>query len=140
METLAAQRIFRRSIDKNGLRYIDYYGDGDSKSFSTIEKVYPQRTVIKREFIGHVQKRVDTQLRQLKKVVKGLGGRGKLTESGIERLQHYYGIAIRSTVGNLEEMKKAIHASLFHVASSANTLWHDHCPTGKGQLVPISIG
>ena len=25
-------------------------------------------------------------------------------------------------------MKKAIHATLFHVASSANNNWHDHCP------------
>ena len=27
-------------------------------------------------------------------------------------------------------MKKAIHASLFHVASSANQHWHSHCPDG----------
>ena len=28
-------------------------------------------------------------------------------------------------------MKKAIHASLFHVASSEENNWHDHCPDGK---------
>ena len=45
-------------------------------------------------------------------------------------MQNYYGIAIRQNVGNLKEMKAAIHASLFHVASSKENQWHDHCPQG----------
>ena len=49
----------------------------------------------------------------------------------INRLQNYYGIAIRSNPGNLEGMKKAIHATLFHVASSEKNCWHQHCPDGK---------
>ena len=48
----------------------------------------------------------------------------------IDRLQNYYGIAVRSNVGNLEGMKAAIHASLFHVASSEKNQWHQHCPDG----------
>ena len=34
------ERIFNRSIDKNVLRYTEYYGDGDTKAFSSIESVY----------------------------------------------------------------------------------------------------
>ena len=48
----------------------------------------------------------------------------------IDKLQNYYGIAIQSNVGNQAEMKKAIHASLFHCASSESRPLHDHCPTG----------
>ena len=51
-------------------------------------------------------------------MVKNLGGRGKLTNKLIDKLQNYYGIAVKSNVGNLQGMKKAINASLFHVASS----------------------
>ena len=64
-------------------------------------------------------------------MVKGLGGKGKLTEAMIDKLQNYYGIAVRSNPGDLEAMKKAIHASLFHVASSKDNKWHQHCPDGK---------
>ena len=49
----------------------------------------------------------------------------------VDRLQNYYGIAVRSNIGNLNGMKKAIHASLFHVASSSKQSWHDHCPDGE---------
>lgn len=51
-------------------------------------------------------------------------------DARIDKLQNYYGIAIRSNVGNQAEMKKAIHASLFHCASSESRPLHDHCPTG----------
>ena len=131
MESEGAKRVFQRSIEKNGLRYTEFFGDGDSKGFPTIEKIYDDVTVVKRECIGHVQKRVGTRLRRLKKSVKGLGGKGKLTDSMIDKLQNYYGIALRSNVGNLENMKKAILASLFHVASSESNSWHNHCPQGK---------
>ena len=59
---------------------------------------------------------------------KGLGGKGKFTNAIIDKLQAYYGIAIRSNSNNLSGMKKAIHASLFHVASSSSNNYHDHCP------------
>ena len=62
--------------------------------------------VVKKECVGHVQKQVGTALLKLKKENKGLGGKGKLTDALIDRLQNYYGIAIRSNVGNLEAMKK----------------------------------
>lgn len=54
----------------------------------------------------------------------------KLTDAMIDKYQNYYGIAICSNAEDLNGMKKAIHASFFHCASSE---WHDfqtHCPSG----------
>ena len=90
MEVAGAQAIFSRSIEKHQLRYVKYLGDGDSKSFSNIEKVYDNIDVEKLECVGHVQKRVGKHLRNLKESVKGLGGPGKLTDKKIDRLQNYY--------------------------------------------------
>ena len=63
----------------------------------------------------------------MKKTAKGLSG---LTDSIIDELQNYYGMAIRSNVNNLQGMKSAVAAVLFHVASTDANPWHDHCPDG----------
>ena len=62
-----------------------------------------------------MQKRAGTRLRKLKKNNKGLG-KGKLTDHIIDKLQNFYGIAIRQNLGDLQSMKKAVVATLFHVA------------------------
>ena len=129
MEQEGVERIFGRSINKNKIRYTEYYGDGDTKSFSAVENVYGEKTVIKRECIGHVQKRVGTRLRKLKKTEKGLGKLG-LNDAVIDKLQNYYGIALRGNVGSVEAMKTAIYAAWCHVASSKNNNFHHHCPEG----------
>ena len=131
MEMEGALEIFKRSIEKHNLRYTGYLGDGDTKSFIAVENIYPQQKVEKLECIGHVQKRVGRRLRELKKNVKGLGGKGRLTKTMIDRMQNYYGIAIRRSCGkNVATMKKAIWGAFFHVASSAKNEWHDHCDPG----------
>ena len=66
--------------------------------------------------------------RNLKKNVKNIGGKEKLTNNMIDRLQNYYGIAIRSNKGDLQSI--AVYASYLHVASSSKNNWHDHCPDG----------
>ena len=87
--------------------------------------------------VGHVQKHLGTALRKLKKEVKGLGGKGKLTKELIEKLQKYYGIAIRTNAGDVHKMKEAINASLFHCLATANTPhMHVYCPS-KG--IPLSV-
>ena len=73
MEQEGVERIFGRSMNKNKIRYTEYYGDGDTKSFSAVENVYGEKSVRKRECIGHVQKRVGTRHRKLEKTEKGLG-------------------------------------------------------------------
>lgn len=132
MEVEGAKRIFKRSVEKRKLRYSTLYGDGDSKAHAAVLNVYPKKPVRKLQCIGHVQKRVGCRLLKLKKAVKGLGGPGRLTKVVINRLQNYYGIAVRSNVGNLKGMQKATRATLFHVASSAENSYHSaYCPAGK---------
>ena len=131
MECEGANRIFQRSIEKHKLKYIKILGDGDSKSYNSVKDVYPGTQVAKLECVGHYQKRVGTRLRKLKKKVKGLGGRGRLTDSTIDRLQNFFGLAIRQNTGDLVAMKSSALATLFHVASSKVNNWHyPHCPTG----------
>ena len=48
----------------------------------------------------------------------------------VDRLQNYYGMAIRSNVGDLNKMKKAIYAAHFYACSSEKDNYHAHCPTG----------
>jgi hypothetical protein len=57
------------------------------------------------------------------------GGRGRVTDT-IDRLQNYYGIALRQNTNDLNKMKTAILATLFQVSSSAKDNWHSYCPDG----------
>ena len=86
------------SMEPTGVNRI-FWGWG-SKAFGEVENTYEAKgvTVVKKECVGHVQKRVGTALRKLKKETKGLGGKGKLTNAMIDRLQNYYGIAVRSNI------------------------------------------
>ena len=86
-------RIFNRSIERNGLRYINYIGDGDSSAFKKVSESnpYPNKPVEKLECVGHVQKRVGAGLLSLVKE-----GQRKLTWKVINTLQNYYGMAIRN--------------------------------------------
>ncbi|GFS82296.1 uncharacterized protein TNCV_3340271 [Trichonephila clavipes] len=102
------------------LQYTQYYGDGDSKAFMSVKDTYELNSVTKFECIGHVQKRVGSRLRKLKTKTKGLSGKGKLTDNFIDRLQNYYGIAVRSNVGNLNAMQQNAIAALYHCASKTH--------------------
>ena len=87
----------------------------DSKAYSEIEHVDGGVHMQKKECVGHVQKRVGAALRKLKGN-KGIGGKGKLTDSLIDQLRNYCGIAIGSDCGH------------FHCASSRKRNLHNHCP------------
>ncbi|GFU41003.1 uncharacterized protein TNCV_4645761 [Trichonephila clavipes] len=91
---------------KRRLQYTQYYGDGDSKAFMSVKDTYGLNSVTKFECIGHVQKRVGSRLRKLKTKTKALSGKSKLIDNFIDRLQNYYGIAVRSNVGNLTAMQQ----------------------------------
>ncbi|GFW10328.1 uncharacterized protein TNCV_5096791 [Trichonephila clavipes] len=131
MEAVGAFRIFEKSLIKRDLQYTGYYGDGDSKGFLQVKDIYGENSVTKLECIGHIQKRVGSRLRKLKKITKVLGGKGKLTDKFIDKLQNYYGIAIRSNVGCLKKMQSAVIAAFFHCCSSNQNSMHGQCPTGK---------
>ncbi|GFV13813.1 uncharacterized protein TNCV_3695251 [Trichonephila clavipes] len=79
-----------------------------------------------------------TRLRALKLKLKGkkledkksLGGRNRLTDAVIDKLQRYYGLAIRNNSGNLSAMKQAIWAIFFHKISTDLNPQHGLCPLG----------
>ncbi|GFV69731.1 uncharacterized protein TNCV_1348841 [Trichonephila clavipes] len=123
-EIVGASRIFLRSEKNRRLQYTQYYGDGDSKAFMSVKDTYGINSGTKFECIGHVQKRVGSRLRKLKTKTKGLSGKGKLTDNFIDRLQSYYGIAVRINVGNLNAMQQNVIAALYHCASSDKKPMH----------------
>ena len=95
--------------------------------------------IIKEECVGHVQKRLGTALRRYKNNTKGkklsdgkpIGGRGRLTDKIIDRMQNYYGNAIRGNKGNVEGMKTSIKAIQHHmIKNESSTLdeQHQYCP------------
>ncbi|GFW15278.1 uncharacterized protein TNCV_174231 [Trichonephila clavipes] len=116
-----------------------YSGDGDSKAFTSIveNKVYGDHcSVEKLECIGHVMKRMGTRLRRLKTKMRGqnlsdgkpLCGRNRLTEAEIDRLQAYYGLAIRRNLSSVKDMQQAIWAIFLHKLSTDENLSMDFVP------------
>ena len=128
MEVVGVERIFSRSIETRRLCFTDYYGDGDSKSFFSVQNIYARKWQVKKN-AWDTQKRVGLRLRKLKKTEKGLTKLG-LTRKIIDRLQNYYGMAISSNVGDLDTMKKLFLLFFFHVCLSQKYNYHVHCPPG----------
>lgn len=113
MEVSGALAIFSRSEQVYGVRYVKYLGDGDSKAFLAVKAQKPYGDdveILKLECIGHVQKRMGTRLRKLKKENKagklsdgkGLSGRGRLTD-GVINSRH---IMVWPSEGMWETLKK----------------------------------
>ncbi|KAJ8936817.1 hypothetical protein NQ318_015284 [Aromia moschata] len=133
MEVDSILDMFKRSEEIFGVKYYNYIGDGDSKTFKAILDAAPygeELVVKKSECIGHVQKRMGTRLRNVKKQQK-IGGKGKLTDALIKKLSTYYGLAIRRNTHSVEEMKKAILATYFHLCSTDDNPNHSFCPDGE---------
>ena len=136
MESEAARVLWTRSEAKRNLKYVTYIGDGDSKGYKEVCQAKPY-AVLKEECIGHIQKRMGKALRDLKKAKKGeklsdglrLGGPGRLTDEVIDKLQTYYGLAIRQS-SELQQMAKAVWAGLLHRSSTDSNPQHRCCPDG----------
>lgn len=129
MEVDSVVEMFDRANEVNDVNYINYVGDGDSKTFKAVLEQNPN--VTKKECIDHVQKRMGTRLRNLVKKTKGLSGKGKLTAKLIDKLTIYYGLAIRRNCNSVENMKKAIWATLHHKISTDDNPQHHLCPDGQ---------
>lgn len=146
MEVSAIVEMFKRSTDL-GVKYRNYIGDGDSKTYIGVLNAHPygeEFKINKKECIGHVQKRMGTRLRTLVKTStvdtktkdgkivkrKSLGGKGKLTAKVIAKLTVYYGLAIRRNHHSVEKMREAIWATLYHYASTDQNPQHEKCPRG----------
>ncbi|GFW48851.1 uncharacterized protein TNCV_3900491 [Trichonephila clavipes] len=90
-----------------------------------------QRSMSNKALNIHIIMRVGARLRKLKSKNKNLSGEGKLTDSFIDRLKNYYGIAVRSNVGNLSGLQQNVIAALFHCSSSVEKPMHGQCPIEK---------
>ena len=68
METAGIVEYFMSSEDDRKLRYINYIGDRDSKSYSDVvaHDPYHGKEVMNLECVGHIQKRLGAKLRKLK--------------------------------------------------------------------------
>ena len=66
---------------------------------------------------------------------KSLAEKGGMTDSKIDVLQNYYGLAVRENLDDVSKMAKAIEASFYHVASTAegSNSWGDTKKT-KGDI------
>ena len=110
-----------------------------SSTSMTTSHNYGDVVIEKKECVGHVQKRLGTQLRNLKKSGKRdskgkpirFGGRGRLTDKVIDQLQIYYGGAIRGNRNDLDGMERSIWAIFYHSVSTDEHPQHQYCPEGE---------
>lgn len=119
MEVAGALQVFHNSIPRS-VRYVTYLGDGDSNGFNKVSDNKPHGDnvgVIKLECVNHIKKRMGSRLRNLKKKLgkvkledgKTIGGKNRLTNNEINKLQEYYGLAIKRGGSNLEDMKGMVY-------------------------------
>lgn len=138
MEAVGAVDMFSISITSRQLKYTTFVGDGDSSSFGRVKEALhalygDSYEITKEECVGHVQKRLGSALRKYKNNMKGkklsdgkgvggkgVGGKGRLTDKVIDKMQNYYGKAIRESKGNLKGMQKSISAIQNHMIKSEN--------------------
>ena len=141
MEPEGCLNIFQRSVEKHGLRYFEFLGDGDSKAHKQLleKKVYGDSiTIEKLECVGHIQKRMGSRLRNIKKKFgknalpdgKSIGGQGGLTKKIIDSFQVYYGKAIRENTTSVDHMRNATLAILANSRSTDEDPQHILCPEG----------
>ncbi|GFS78880.1 uncharacterized protein TNCV_4341481 [Trichonephila clavipes] len=126
--------------DECSANYLGNSGGMEVEAYKAVleSKPYKDVNIEKLECVGHVEKRMGTRLRALKLKLKGkkledkksLGDRNRLTDAEIDKLQRYYGLAIRNNSGNLSAMKQAIWAIFFHKISTDLNPQHGLCPLG----------
>lgn len=155
MEANGAEILFSRSVARHNMRYRWMISDGDSKAYTrVVEKdVYGEDCKVEKvDCVGHVQKRMGKHLRNLRQSHKGklkdgkaVGGRGaRLNDPQINKLQRYYGLAIRQNTvktscpseaevdASVKNMKMAITATLHHCVKHKSLCeQHKFCPKGK---------
>ena len=144
MESQEACETFLRSVEKRNLKYTQFVRDGDTGTFAKVrdswEKVFKGNyVVVKEECVGHVQKRMGSCLREPEHKRKGeklsdvkvLGGKGRLTGKIIDKIQNYYGEAIRNNPGDIEGMELSIWAIFKHMIWDESIILdeqHKLCP------------
>ena len=107
--------------------------------------VIPHPMATSRSCVRQVQKPVGKYLHDLKKDKTLTEKHGKrpvfnrcLTHANINKLQSYYGNAIRASVGNVESIKKTCWALFYHSSSRDKNPKHDCCRHDKGACSPYN--
>lgn len=132
MEVAAAAAIFSRSKELYNLQYTTVLCDGDSKSFMHVSKLQLyDKEIVKEDCINHVAKRMFSGIENLKKMKKGLGGKGKVTKVVTKKLTAYYAAALKDNAPDVKKTQKAIFASLLHSYSTDAEPRHNACPRGE---------
>ena len=75
MESAAIIQLYESSIDKHNIRYKPFIGDGDSSSYSAVDKLRPygpMYDIEKSECVNPVTKRMGMNLKALLCEYKGL--------------------------------------------------------------------
>lgn len=143
METESCRIVWGRSIEKHNMRYTTLLSDGDNKTEKCLnEELKPYGSDVKidkLECVNHVNKRMGTGLRNLRKDNKNVtGGRGGLTDAKIKKLGEHYRNAIMKNVTtsneesvidkHVKDMEKDILASLHHSVYHRNpATQHKYC-------------
>lgn len=97
LESEGADHIFRQSVVTRKLQYTGLYSEVTAKvTIKSTMFILQMEFKLLRKNIQDVQKQVRTALRKRKKENPALSGKGKLTDAMIDKLQNYYGIAVRS--------------------------------------------
>ena len=122
MESSGAVEVWRRSIETHNLAYGTYIGDGDSFSFKNLIQSNPyEGTVpIRKECIGHVQKRLK------KRLTKKSSGFTSLSQIKADRIAHLYAVV---AVQHREKSAAEIHDGLQVLLTHTKEI-HDRCPPG----------
>ena len=137
MEVEGTKIFWFGSVKDLKLCYTTYIGNGDSKAFSSVRdfKPYgPNIEIVKQECVGHVQNRLGTALKKLKKQgavdEKGLPVKFKerLTDDNIKALNIYYRGTIRNNLNDVDAMARVIDASFLHSMSTDEDPRHQKCP------------
>ena len=123
--------IWKRLTENLKFQYTHYISDGHSKTYNALEANNPYGVpIVKRDCVGHVQRRMDSRMRKqkqegyfssAKQKKVSLGGKGHLTEAVIDSFRNYYGAAIRRNAGDI----KLIY---YHSISADAKPRHQYCP------------
>ncbi|KAJ8895203.1 hypothetical protein PR048_000528 [Dryococelus australis] len=117
MEVAGAPALCARSKHKLGLRYVQYLGDGDSKGFAAVIQNEPMTIMLTLPSLNGLDMCKNVLAPDLDD-----------TNAEIDLLQRYYSQSTRKNVTNVEDMRKAIRASYFHISTDANPQ-HFLCPS-----------
>ena len=149
MEAKGAETLFARSIELHNMRYRWMVSDGDSMAFTRVNEsnVYSGDCKVEKvDCVGHVQKRMGKHLKTLRQNHKGklsdgkaVGGRGhRLNDPDIDKLQRYYGYAIRqNAIKHNNPTEEEVNEAVQKIKTAVKAAMH---LASRTRILPHSIG